>query len=291
MTDFTFTVDSTSLAPVQNAVIKANFDECRAALTEMMAPYAGLVVTEDGVTAAKADRARINKVAANIDDARKMVKKAYSAPLSDFENKCKELTGICTAAAKNLDDQVKTFELKRKEEKLDLLLDYFMNEPEELREYLPWERVANPKWGNATYGIEKAKAEIDAAIKKIGDDLETISAMHSKYEPELIQQYKSTLDIAACVRKQAELDEIERRLEERKRAEEEAKKRAAEEAAKKPEPEPMPESEPETEEVDTDEEQVKLMTISFTCIGTREQLIGLANYMRRNGIRFKRAGG
>ena len=284
MTDFTFTVDSKSLAPVQNAVIKANFDECRAALTEMMAPYAGLVVTEDGMTAAKADRARINKVAANIDDARKMVKKAYSAPLNDFENKCKELTGICQTAAKNLDDQVKTFELKRKEEKLDLLLDYFMNKPEDLREYLPWARVMNSKWGNATYGIEKAKAEIDAAVKKVGDDLETIKAMRSKYEPELLQKYKVTLDIAACVRKQAELDEIEKRLEERKKA--------AEEEAKKPEPvpEPEPENRVVEEAVDEDEGQVELMTISFTCVGTREQLMGMANYMKRNGIRYKKVG-
>lgn len=293
MGEVVFAVDSKSLASVKDTVITANFDECKASLIEMMAPYAGLVVTEDTMTAAKADRARINKVAANIDDARKMVKKAYSAPLAEFEAKCKELTGICTTAAKNIDDQVKAFDEKRKYEKLNTLADYLNEQVGELRGYVSWGNILNPKWGNATYSLDKAKEDIDAAIAKCRNDIDTITAMGSKYEPELLEQYKKTQDITATIRKNAELTEVERRLEmQRQKAEEE---RAAREAARQAEqvkqaaaPAPEVPAPAEAEVPASAGEEIR--DITFTCYGTKNQLLMLAQYMKQNGIRFKRFG-
>ena len=43
---------TTDLTPLKEFSISANFDECRAWLTENLEPYRGMVVTEDGIGAA-----------------------------------------------------------------------------------------------------------------------------------------------------------------------------------------------------------------------------------------------
>jgi CRISPR/Cas system-associated endoribonuclease Cas2 len=86
LSEVSFEVKQDVLAKIQNSVIEANFDECKAALTEMIQPYASLIVTEDGLAAAKADRAKIRKVEAHIGDMRIDIKKAYMKPYDEFAN-------------------------------------------------------------------------------------------------------------------------------------------------------------------------------------------------------------
>ena len=71
--------------------ISFNFEGIRAELAQKLQVYQNMVVTEDGVKEAKADRARLNKFKAALADSRKSVKSQWNQPLSDFEDKMKEL--------------------------------------------------------------------------------------------------------------------------------------------------------------------------------------------------------
>ena len=51
--------------------IDFNFEEIKSELEEKLIKYKNLVVTEDGIKAAKADKAKLNKLAAAIEDKRK----------------------------------------------------------------------------------------------------------------------------------------------------------------------------------------------------------------------------
>lgn len=282
MADVVFSVDSASLAPVQQAVIRANFEDCREALTEMLAPYAGLVVAEDGIAAAKADRARINRVAANIDEARKMVKRVYTEPLAEFEAKCKELTGICNSAANNLDGQIKGFEQRKKDERFGRLESYYVDHIGEYGAYLPWTAVMNTRWGNTSYSEDKAREEIDSAIKGCADDLAAIRDMGGGFQAAVLDYYRQTRDIGACIRKHNELVRLE--------AEEKARREAHEKARQPKEPDTAPPPEPRDAEMPEAPAEPETTSVAFTAYGTRRQLIALAGYMRENGIRFERSG-
>lgn len=282
MADVVFSVDSESLAPVQRAVIRANFEDCREALAEMLAPYAGLVVAEDGIAAAKADRARINRVAANIDEARKMVKRVYTEPLAEFEAKCKELTGICNSAAKNLDGQIKGFEQRKRDEKLGRLESYYDDRIGEYGAYLPWTTVMNTRWGNTSYSEDKAREEIDSAIKGCADDLAAIRDMGGGFQAAVLDYYRQTRDIGACIRKHNELVRLEAEEKERREACEKARQPKGPDTAPSPESRGAGRQEPPAEPETT--------SIAFTAYGTRQQLLDLAHYMRENGIRFERFG-
>ena len=106
MAELNFIVDQTALEVIRNTQLSANFAEMKEALTEFIEPYTHVIVSEDGIAEAKADRAKINSVAKHIDDYRKLVKKVYTEPLKLFEDKCKELTSICDKGKVNIDEQL-----------------------------------------------------------------------------------------------------------------------------------------------------------------------------------------
>ena len=224
MNEVNFEVNQNALAVVQNAVIEANFDEVKAALAEMVRPYTNMVVTEDGIAAAKADRAKIRKVAARVDDVRKTVKKTYSAPLADFEAKCKELVAVCDEGSDNLDRQIKEFEQAEADAKIARLREVYDKTDEGTtaglyeHEYCPWEAVFNPKWANKGYSEEQAMSEIAEAMLKTREDIETIRTMGEQDVPALMAEYKRTRDMGAVVRRAGELKATREREEQRRLA-------------------------------------------------------------------------
>lgn len=252
MAELIFDVDNSTLEKVSGLQIKANFDEMKAALTEIIAPYKGMIVTADDLPQAKADRAKINKVVKSIDERRILCKKIYTEPLTEFENKCKELVAICKEGVNNLDGQIKAYEGETKRRKMQMLTEYF-DANNKYPEYLSIEDVTNPKWVNATYPVETAQMEIDNAILRTQSDIEAIHSLGSKFEELLLTEYRKTHDMTAVLRRKAEMEKVEQiALENAKRqkeAEEEAKRRKeeAEAAAKKAQaqkeesrPEPLP---------------------------------------------------
>lgn len=228
MAELNFIVDQAALQTVQETKLTANFAEMEAALTEFVAPYEKLIVSEDAISTAKADRAKLRSVASHIDAYRKSVKAIYSTPLKEFEEKCKRLTGIIDKGVTNLDAQVKEFEQKKKEEKLFLLHDYFdnqrmgMNHPE----YISWEQIENQKWGNVTYSVDTAHKDIDLACMQTDKDVQDIINLSSEFQLSLLDEYKKHHDIFAVFQMQERLA-AQKLREKQKQAELEAQYREA----------------------------------------------------------------
>lgn len=268
MSEVSFEVKQETLALIQNTDIEANFDECKAALTEMVEPYKTLIVTADGIAAAKADRAKLNKVTARIDDMRKTVKKAYNEPLAKFEAKCKELVAIVADGSANLDKQITAFEDAEKKEKLEALhSEYVALTDEELEMYCPWGCINNPKWQNKGYSFDSAVEEIKAALENTRNDLETIRGMGGADTMYLLDIYRQTRDLSAVVRKASELKTMRQREAQREREE----------------------AEHHAEMAATDIDSPTLLNFTFRVKCTKAQLAALGKYMQENGIWYGRA--
>lgn len=298
MGEVSFEVKQDALAVIKNTVIEANFDECKAALTEMMEPYKKLVVTEDGIANAKNDRARIRKVASGIDEMRKTVKRAYTEPLKAFEDRCKELIAVCDEGSNNLDDQVKAFEKREADKKIEKIKSHYDFAPyAREKEFCPWESIFNPKWANKGYSIDDAKGEIAAALLKTREDIETIHTLDGRDVPYLLDFYKGNRDIGVVIRKANDLKQRREAEEQRKAAKqaaeiaEQMRKVAGQTPAKPQHNGAVDAAVHMAQAVDlvthiTQPAQEETQAVDFRVWTTKKQLDALGHFMRANGIKY-----
>lgn len=275
---------TSSLEPIQNLVLTANFDEVKAQLRELMQPYEKLVISEDDMAEAKNILARIRKVKTGIDEYRKSIKKEYSAPLVAFEERVKDVISVCTESESNLSEQINKFDRKRREEKFAALEQFFNDNIGDMTPYLTWDQIKNEKWGNATFSEESALAEIKQAIDMCADGVNAIRSLNSPFVEALLNAYSKNHDLAGAMKLNGELTEQKRREDERKAAIEAAKatqeRKAPEPVRTEPTPEKVIASEPT---VDAD----KILTVTLQISGTNDQLLALRKYLDAEGLRFR----
>lgn len=297
MAEVNFQVDEKSIAVASAIRITANFDETEAQLREMLAPYERMVVTEDSVGTAKSDLARIRKLKKSLDDYRKSVKKAFTAPVTAFEARVKQLTAIADGAEDNLSAQINDYAERAKAEKYAALKAFFNDVAEDVRGYVTFEQISNPRWGNTTFDTDDAKEEIRAAVGRILDGLNAIRDLGSPYETSLLDEYKRNHDLTAALRKHRELTELAQREEARKaalkKAQEEAEeRRKTEEAAqaviiKDMAPERRPDPEPPVQEPVNVPLKEQVYTVRFEVEATAKQLNVLKSAMQKIGVTFR----
>lgn len=292
--------------------IAFNFEEVKTWLTENLASYKSMVVTEDEIGAAKADKAKISKLSKTISEQRIAIKKRYLEPYNDFEAKMKELSGMCDEAAKNIDVQVKAFDEKRKAEKREELKAFFelLNQ----QAWLQFERIENPRWMNVTYDMETAKSDIQQTVSTIAENVATITEAGGEFESEIFLEYQKTLDLGAAMRRGGELNRLKKEREARRAAEEAAERarreaiaahEAAMEKAQREQAERDAQRKIEEETARRAEEMLNSSNLShvdgmenaqtepvsvldFRVYVTNEQKIKLRDWLNANGIRFCR---
>ncbi len=158
-----------SLAPIQ-----FNYEDIKKWVTEKAKEYKSVVYTEETITAAKSDRATLNKVAKAINDEKIRIKKEVLKPFEDFENKCKELQGIITDASSSIDAQVKAFEEKEQNEKKEQIKAIFDAYIGDYKDLILFDLIFNPRWLNKTYTMKKIEEEINHLIVKTSDDMKVL---------------------------------------------------------------------------------------------------------------------
>lgn len=219
---------TTDLATVANTQIETNFEAVRDWLTEELAPYASMVVTEDAIGDAKKTRASIRKVADSIDSQRKAIKKIWMKPYEEYEAKCKELTGIVSGAVSNIDGQIKAMENEVKEQKRQRLSDFFDEHSYDVADFITFDDVFDSKWLNATFSEIDAANSIVQQIEDFKEGLDTIRSMNSPYETAMLSEYGKSHNLAKALAEGRRLEEIKIAEEHRKILELENEKKSRE---------------------------------------------------------------
>lgn len=301
MVEFRITSD---LQEIRKQAITTNYADVKAWVDGVAEQYRSIVVTEDGIQAAKQDRANLRKLQANIDQVRKECRAAALAVSAETEANCKELVATLETAVQNLDTQAKAFETQRKEEKKNRLSAYFDQAVCDMAEWLTFDDCFNPKWLNATYAENTACMDIDAAIDRCRADLNAIRALHSEFETTLLDEYTRTRNISAVLVKNETLCRMKAVEEERKRKEAEAAAKYEEQKAAcaavrmASAGDAVIEEHSEVGQVIAAVEREAFeravsepeptYTVDFRVFGTAAQLDELRVYMRTKGIRYGR---
>lgn len=280
--------EQTAIVPV-----KFNFEELKAHLEERLALYKNRHYDMNkGTAEAKKDLAALNRLKKSINDAKIGVKKQIMAQYeSDFEPKIKELLAMLEECAGQIDGQIKEVENKAKADKLSELSEFYQAEAKELAKIVPFKRIFQDKWLNATFSKDLAIGEIFNAIGKIRNDLKTLNeSVAALYKVEVTDTYLATLDLGEALRRNNYL--IEQAKKQAEYAKAQAEKKAQEEAAKAqakalPEAEaaPMPEAAKVLKAENTAKEE-PLQVIDFRVWVTQAQKHKLAAFLKENSIKY-----
>ena len=171
----------------QPASITAHFDALDAKIDELLAGTITNIDVDDAeqMRRVRKDRTYINGAINSLEDRRKAIKRAYSKPLTDFEddlklriNRLKEASATYTEALNEAD---KIARAKR----AAVLEEAYYDMAPALVPVVPWERIYERSWTNKTHGEVRAKEDLAAThAKEALERKARLEAMKAEVEQE-----------------------------------------------------------------------------------------------------------
>lgn len=148
--------------------VEWNYEAVKQWVSDGLAAYEGRVYTEDTVAEAKRDRANLNKLSKAIEDKRKELKSVYLTPYNSFEAQAKELVAMIKKQSDAIDAQVKAYDQKRRDEKLEKIkTELYAPMIGDLAELVPYQRLHDPKWLNVTVSMGAVSEALAEKIERI----------------------------------------------------------------------------------------------------------------------------
>lgn len=275
---------TTDLETALPAEIVFNFDELEKALAARVEHYNHLVVTEDAIQEAKADRANLRKLREALEDSRKDTKKKWNLPLATYEERMKKLVARIDAPIASIDGQVKAFEEREREAKREEIRAVYDEQvPEDFREIIPFERILNPRWLNKTTTMKSITEEIVTLVKRTNVDMVLMDGLDPAYLGAVRSKYIETLDINVALMERDKLMAAETAFRQR-----EAQRAAFQAQAETKPPvaaqEPVREPAPPVPQPRADEKRW-VLKLEFPAI-TRGQADALKKFLQANNIEF-----
>lgn len=291
MNDIQFEV-ITDLAVLNPQHIETNFEAVDAYLTEAMAPYTQMVVTEDSIGDAKKTLAQLRKLKDGINSQKIAVKREWMKPYTEYEDKAKQLMSRVEAGISNIDGQVKDYDARRKEQKMADLKEYFERACVErgIGAFLTWDSIKNPKWANLGYSQDDAEKEIDEAIDTVEQDITCITERNSPFLASMLDEYSKSHNLREALA-------VEKRLQALQEAEERKKAQRVAETFREPENDsdgfPADSAPIQTPQplfirpIEEDEPpKPKTYTLDFRVIVTMQQAHALKAFFTDQGIEY-----
>lgn len=184
----------------ESAVVSCNFEQVKEAIQERLARYEGAEFREESKIFAKKEVASLRAEKKAFQENLRNEKKKYMEPWDDFEAQAKELISLYDKPINLINGQVQAFEEKRIEEKKLLISQLYMELiPDGLKEYLPLNRIYNPKWENATMNKKKISEELAGLCESTQGAVNTIKGMDSEVVDKALEMYKRDLSLSNAV--------------------------------------------------------------------------------------------
>ena len=277
--------------PSQSSPAEWNHEALKAAVSERMTAYKGIVYTEDQQAQAKADRATLNKLVGALDGFLRDERKKALEGFEETKKQVEEIKAIIIPCRDEIDAQDKKFtEIKKTEKRARILTELYNPMIGNLRDLVPYDRLHEAKWLNVTCSMNTVADALAKKIERISSGLASIDKLD--LDEALTEQAKDIFlkdfDLAAAI------NATERILKQR-----EALARLASSGAAQNDAEPEKkeggksnnhQKQENGAEVSTQyySAKEKIHTVAFLVHVTAAQLKALGDFMRENGIKPER---
>jgi len=173
-----------------------NYEALKAKLESGLAYYNSFEYSVENIDMAMTNRDELKKVKKILEEKKKEIEAAYTAPYVDVEAKLTELIDMVKVPFKIADDFIKSAE---KEVKRREIFAFAKKKAEALGEYadkiVESPAFFNPKWLNATYRAKQWQGDIEGIVTQASDDIATIQSVAGRNAPALMAHYYETLSM------------------------------------------------------------------------------------------------
>lgn len=180
--------------------VRCNEEEVAAALDEMLSAYRGRQYTPEDIKSAKADRAAVNRIEKQLSDAQKAVNDLYKKPVEEFTAKMRLYREKAKEVSDAINVQVRAVEqAQRDEKKAQLEQVYHENAGGEIEALIPFDRLLDKSWLNASLPFGTAKKELMAQVETCRKELDILREMCGEDFPQIERVYLESLSIHSAV--------------------------------------------------------------------------------------------
>ncbi len=264
----------------QLPIIKYHLEQLSVEIKDKVARATSLVVNDDTVKDVKQVRAELNKEFNELETQRKQVKSAIMSKYDEFEEIYKEnVSELYKQADAELKEKIDNVENQLKQEKEDELREFANQyiETYSLGDILSFEDI--PLNITLSVSMKSLKEQIKTYVEDISKDIDLINL--EEYKEEILLEYKKTFDFA-----KSKLDVITRhkQLEELQQKQKEIISKFDEElkASKIVEEITVGEITAPKEIIEDNE----LLTATFTITTTKENIIKVREFLKKEGIEY-----
>ena len=190
-----------------------DFDHIKADLETALSEYKSIVYTDESIKSSKNDKATLAKAKKLVEDRRKAFKEQCLAPYTAIEPKIKELVTMIEDQRLMIDEVVKDYTERQKQEKEKEIREYYDRKSSELGSLADalFGKLLDPKWLNASTKRVKYEEEVQLAINNALRDVQTIRDMNSPFVDTLLDTYAHTMSLEEVQRKNEELQEAHKK--------------------------------------------------------------------------------
>lgn len=161
------------------AKLKKNVDE-------KLADYADVkrIEKDEDFKAAKKYRAAVNDVKKPIEEQRKAAKKKYSDLLKTFDKTIGEITAPIDRLSDEYKAEIDRYDGECRKRRLAALKGHYYDLAGEMGPLVPYERIADDRWLNASFGEVKAKNIIERRVGELLHQFKFVNGLEYTDESE-----------------------------------------------------------------------------------------------------------
>lgn len=192
----------------QTDITTWNFVKIKEELAKTLSEYKSIVYTDETIKSAKEDKTILAKAKNLVEEQRKAYKSKCLAPYEALEPKIKELVSMIEEQRLLIDDVVKDYTERQKQEKEIEVKKYYDKKAFVLGEYAEvlYAGIKDEKWLNTSISKGKYEEEVQIAINDALNDINEIKDMNSPYVDTLLEKYVESHSLEAVKAKKDELE-------------------------------------------------------------------------------------
>ena len=278
---------TTQMVPGSLPEIQWNNEELKKEIAEKATEYKNIAYTAEQSTEMRKDRAKLNTLVTAFEDQRKRVKKFYNEPYTKFEDQVKEVLAPAREAIALIDKGLDEIEKKYRADRKAKMQELYEKYVGDLRGLVPFTRTVKEEYYKKAFTDKKLEQAYIDFFGRIREDMKALEELPERFRDKALLKYVESFSLSDALREGKRLEELEKAMEERRRSQE-AEKAARDAAKQREEPQARPQQQeaPITESVNTANEEEPIISLDFRAWGTKEQLMGLRQYMIDNHIKF-----